>query len=77
MSHKALARRYRPRSFAEVATQEHVSETLRRAVATDRVGHAYLFCGPRGTGKTKPGGVTIQTGNTCWNMPKPQSTIFV
>jgi DNA polymerase-3 subunit gamma/tau len=35
-----------------VATQEHVSETLRRAVAGDRVGHAYLFCGPRGVGKT-------------------------
>jgi DNA polymerase-3 subunit gamma/tau len=52
LSQKALARRYRPRSFAEVATQEHVSETLRRAVATDRVGHAYLFCGPRGVGKT-------------------------
>ena len=52
MSHKALARKYRPRSFADVATQEHVSETLRRAVAMDRVGHAYLFCGPRGVGKT-------------------------
>lgn len=52
MSHKALARKHRPRSFADVATQEHVSETLRRAVATDRVGHAYLFCGPRGVGKT-------------------------
>ena len=35
-----------------MATQEHVSETLRRAVASDRVGHAYLFCGPRGVGKT-------------------------
>ena len=52
MSHQALARKYRPRRFAEVATQEHVSETLRRAVAGDRVGHAYLFCGPRGVGKT-------------------------
>jgi DNA polymerase-3 subunit gamma/tau len=52
LSHKALARKYRPRSFADVATQEHVSETLRRAVAGDRVGHAYLFCGPRGVGKT-------------------------
>ena len=52
MSHKALARKHRPRLFAEVSTQEHVSETLRRAVATDRVGHAYLFCGPRGVGKT-------------------------
>lgn len=52
LSQKALARTYRPRTFADVATQEHVSETLRRAVATDRVGHAYLFCGPRGVGKT-------------------------
>ncbi len=52
MSHTALARKYRPRRFAEVATQEHVSETLRRAVRADRTGHAYLFCGPRGVGKT-------------------------
>jgi DNA polymerase-3 subunit gamma/tau len=52
VSHTALARKYRPRCFAEVATQEHVSETLRRAIATDRVAHAYLFCGPRGVGKT-------------------------
>ncbi len=52
MSHTALARKYRPRRFAEVATQEHVSETLRRAIAGNRVAHAYLFCGPRGVGKT-------------------------
>ena len=52
MSYKALARKYRPRRFADVATQKHVSETLRRAVSDDRVGHAYLFCGPRGVGKT-------------------------
>lgn len=52
VSHLALARKYRPRRFGEVATQEHVSETLRRAVSGDRVGHAYLFCGPRGVGKT-------------------------
>ncbi len=52
MSHTALARKYRPRSFADVTTQEHVSETLRRAVAGGRVSHAYLFCGPRGVGKT-------------------------
>lgn len=52
MSHTALARKYRPRRFVEVATQEHVSETLRRAVSADRTGHAYLFCGPRGVGKT-------------------------
>ena len=52
MSRTALARRYRPRRFAEVATQEHVSQTLRAAVQRDRVAHAYLFCGPRGVGKT-------------------------
>ena len=52
MTHIALATKYRPRSFADVATQEHVSETLRSAVAGGRVGHAYLFCGPRGVGKT-------------------------
>ena len=52
MSHTALARKYRPKRFSEVATQEHVSDTLRRAIATDRVAHAYLFCGPRGVGKT-------------------------
>ncbi len=48
----ALARLYRPRKFAEMATQEHVSETLKSAVANGRVAHAYLFAGPRGVGKT-------------------------
>ncbi len=52
LSHTALARKYRPRRFADVATQKHVSETLCRAISADRVGHAYLFCGPRGVGKT-------------------------
>lgn len=52
VSHTALARTYRPRRFSEVTAQEHVSETLRRAVTGGRVGHAYLFCGPRGVGKT-------------------------
>jgi DNA polymerase-3 subunit gamma/tau len=48
----ALARTYRPRRFGEVATQAHVAETLRSAVARGRTAHAYLFCGPRGVGKT-------------------------
>ncbi len=52
MSHTALARKYRPRRFADVVTQKHVSETLRRATSDGRVGHAYLFSGPRGVGKT-------------------------
>jgi DNA polymerase-3 subunit gamma/tau len=48
----SLARKYRPRRFAEVAVQTHVSNTLRGAIARGRVAHGYLLCGPRGTGKT-------------------------
>ena len=48
----ALARKYRPRRFADVAVQSHVAVTLRNAIAHDRVAQAYLFAGPRGTGKT-------------------------
>jgi DNA polymerase-3 subunit gamma/tau len=48
----ALARKYRPRKFSEVAVQSHVSNTLRGAIARGRVAHGYLLCGPRGVGKT-------------------------
>ena len=48
----ALARKYRPRNFGQVAVQTHVSNTLKGAIARDRVAHGYLLCGPRGTGKT-------------------------
>ncbi|MHB1222831.1 MAG: DNA polymerase III subunit gamma/tau [Gemmatimonadaceae bacterium] len=48
----ALARKYRPRDFASVAVQSHVSNTLKGAIARGRVAHGYLLCGPRGTGKT-------------------------
>ncbi len=48
----ALARKYRPRNFASVAVQSHVANTLKGAIARDRVAHGYLLCGPRGTGKT-------------------------
>jgi DNA polymerase-3 subunit gamma/tau len=47
-----LARRYRPVQFDEVVGQEHVWTTLRNAIGAGQVGHAYLFCGPRGVGKT-------------------------
>src|SRR5690606_11710779 len=52
MAHQALYRRYRPQRFAEVRGQEPVVRALRNAAAEDRVSHAYLFSGPRGTGKT-------------------------
>jgi DNA polymerase-3 subunit gamma/tau len=48
----ALARKYRPRRFADVAVQSHVANTLKGAIARGRVAHGYLLCGPRGTGKT-------------------------
>src|SRR6476619_6442014 len=48
----ALARKYRPKTFAGVAVQSHVSNTLRGAIERGRVAHGYLLCGPRGTGKT-------------------------
>ena len=48
----ALARKYRPRNFASVAVQSHVSNTLKGAIARGRVAHGYLLCGPRGVGKT-------------------------
>src|SRR5690242_15607521 len=48
----SLARKYRPRTFADVAVQTHVSNTLRGAIARGRVAHGYLLCGPRGVGKT-------------------------
>lgn len=52
MAYKALYRTYRPNSFDEVAGQEHVVKTLQHAVEQNKIAHAYLFCGPRGTGKT-------------------------
>src|SRR5436190_9914592 len=48
----ALARRYRPKRFADLLVQDHVALALRGAVAKDRVGHGYLLTGPRGVGKT-------------------------
>jgi DNA polymerase-3 subunit gamma/tau len=52
MSYQVIARKYRPQRFAEVVGQEHVTQTLANAVEQKRIAHAYLFCGPRGTGKT-------------------------
>ena len=49
---QALYRKWRPTTFEEVIGQEHITRTLQNSVAAGRVGHAYLFCGPRGTGKT-------------------------
>ena len=52
MSYLVIARKYRPQRFADVVGQEHVTQTLGNAIASGRIAHAYLFAGPRGTGKT-------------------------
>ncbi len=52
MSYTALYRKFRPQEFEDVKGQEHIVTTLRNQIKADRVGHAYLFCGTRGTGKT-------------------------
>jgi DNA polymerase III subunit gamma/tau len=52
MSYQVIARKYRPQRFADVVGQEHVTQTLANAIQQNRIAHAYLFVGPRGTGKT-------------------------
>ncbi len=52
MSYTALYRKFRPTDFESVKGQEHIVTTLKNEIRTGRIGHAYLFCGTRGTGKT-------------------------
>ncbi len=51
-TYQVIARRYRPKQFSELVGQEHIVKTLTNAITSGRIGHAYLFVGPRGTGKT-------------------------
>src|SRR5699024_7139336 len=68
MSYQALYRVYRPRSFADVIGQPHITQTLQNALRTERFSHAYLLSGPRGTGKTSVAKILAQTIN-CETMP--------
>ena len=67
----ALYRRYRPRTFAEVIGQEHVTEPLMQALRTGRLNHAYLFSGPRGCGKTSSARILARSLN-CERGPTPE-----
>ena len=66
MTSQVFYRKWRPQNLSEVVGQEHVTQTLRHAVANGRVAHAYLFCGPRGTGKTSTGRILAKAVN-CLN----------
>ncbi len=71
MAYQVFARKYRPPTFDDVVAQTHVTRTLQNAVRNDRVGSGYLFCGPRGTGKTTTARILAKALN-CVNGPTPE-----
>ncbi|MCQ2560197.1 MAG: AAA family ATPase, partial [Clostridia bacterium] len=66
MTYKVLYREWRPQNFAQITGQEPITLTLQNAVLSQRIAHAYLFCGPRGTGKTSTAKVFAKALN-CLN----------
>ena len=63
-NYRALTRTYRPKAFDDIVSQSHVSDTLKNAIEKNRLAHAYMFCGPRGVGKTTMARVLARTVNS-------------
>jgi len=68
MTYRSLYRRWRPNRFSEVAGQEHITRTLSQALSRENISHAYLFCGPRGNGKTSVAKIMAKAVN-CHYFP--------
>ncbi len=77
MSYLVLARKYRPQTFSEVQGQDHIVKILKQAIETKRIAHSFLFCGPRGIGKTSCARILAKSLN-CQNGPtlKPCGECF-
>ncbi len=72
-NYRALTRKYRPQNFEDIVSQDHVSSTLMNAIKQNRLSHAYMFCGPRGVGKTTMARVLARTINEIDNSVDGES----
>ena len=75
MAYTALYRKFRPDNYEDVKGQEHITRTLANQVINNRIGHAYLFCGTRGTGKTTVAKIFARAVNCEHQRDSGRSTV--
>ena len=76
MSYTALYRKFRPSTFEDVKGQDHIVTTLKNQIRADRIGHAYLFCGTRGTGKTTIAKILARTPDAIKSLTHSLKNIY-